>query len=143
MAVGLDHIVIPSRDKVASSRFLAEILGLDPPRASGHFMALDLANGVTLDYDDREDFHRHHCAFRVGVEDFNGALERLAAVGVTHYADPGHQHAGEINRMGATAGFYFDDPDGHNMEVFTDAVAGVADVAWRSPTDSGPGASRV
>jgi hypothetical protein len=32
MAVDLNHVIIPSHDKVGSSRFLAEILGIDSPR---------------------------------------------------------------------------------------------------------------
>ncbi len=50
MAVELNHIIIPSHDKVASSRFLAEILGIDPPQPVSHFMALNVSNGVTRDY---------------------------------------------------------------------------------------------
>ncbi|MDQ1479548.1 MAG: hypothetical protein QOI44_409, partial [Actinomycetota bacterium] len=47
MAVELNHIIVPSRDKVGSSRFLADILGIDPPRPVGHFMAAQTANGVS------------------------------------------------------------------------------------------------
>jgi hypothetical protein len=64
MAVELNHIIIPSHDKVRSSRFLAEILGIDPPQAAGHFMTVRVSNGVTLDYDDADEFQSQHCAFR-------------------------------------------------------------------------------
>ncbi len=119
MAVELNHIIIPSRDKVASSQFLAEILGIDPPRLVSHFMAVEVSNGVTLDYDDADEFRPQHCAFLVGDDDFDAIFERVTDAGITHYADPSHSNSGEINRRNGGRGFYFADPDGHNMEVFT------------------------
>ena len=119
MPVELNHIVIPSRQKVASAQFLAEILGLAPPQAVGHFLALRLANGVTLDYDDAEDFRPQHCAFLVTDEEFDAIFDRVASAGITYYADPWHRHPGVVNQRAGGRGFYFSDPDGHNMEVFT------------------------
>jgi len=119
MAVELNHIIVASRDKVGSSKFLADILGLGPPRAVSHFMAVEVANGVTLDYDDAEDFPPQHCAFLVSDEEFEAIFERVKTAGVTYYADPNHRSANEINRRNDGRGFYFCDPDGHNMEVFT------------------------
>jgi len=119
MAVELNHTIVPSRDKATSAPFLAGILGLGPPREVSHFLALEVANGVTLDYDDAEQVPAHHYAFLVRDDEFDGILERVTAAGVTHYADPSHRHPGEINHRNGGRGFYFADPDGHNMEVFT------------------------
>jgi len=121
MAVELNHIIIPSRSKVASSQFLAEMLGIDPPQPVSHFMALQVSNGVTLDYDDADEFRPQHCAFLVGDDDFDAIFERIIGAKITHYADPSHSEPGEINRRNGGRGFYFADPDGHNMEVFTKA----------------------
>jgi catechol 2,3-dioxygenase-like lactoylglutathione lyase family enzyme len=119
MSVELNHIIIPSHDKGSSSRFLADILGVDPPRPVSHFMAVETSNGVTLDYDDVEQFSSQHCAFLVSDAEFDAILERVTAARVTYFADPAHGHAGEVNRRNGGRGFYFSDPDGHNMEVFT------------------------
>lgn len=119
MAVELNHVIVPSLDKKRSSRFLAGILGLGPPRAVSHFMTLELSNGVTLDYDDAEEFRPHHCAFLVTDDEFDAIFDRVRVAQVTHYADPIHRHAGEINRRNGGRGIYFSGPDGHNMEVFT------------------------
>src|SRR3954471_11665489 len=108
---------MPSRDKVGSSRFLADILGIVPPRAVSHFMAVQLSNGVTLDYDDAEDFHAQHCAFLVADDEFDAILRRVVARDVMYFADPSHRHPREVNRRNGGRGFYFADPDGHNMEV--------------------------
>jgi catechol 2,3-dioxygenase-like lactoylglutathione lyase family enzyme len=121
MAVELNHIIIPSRDKHASSRFLAQILGIDAPRPVSHFMAVQLENGVTLDYDDADEFRAQHCAFLVGDDEFDAIFERVTAAEITYYADPSHRYAGVVNTRNGGRGFYFADPDGHNMEVFTAA----------------------
>jgi catechol 2,3-dioxygenase-like lactoylglutathione lyase family enzyme len=119
MPAELNHTIVLSRDKARSSRFLADILGLGPPRAVSHFVAVELSNGVTLDYDDAEQFPAHHYAFLVSDEEFDAIFGRVQAAGVMHYADPNHRQPNEINRRGGGRGFYFSDPDGHNMEVFT------------------------
>jgi catechol 2,3-dioxygenase-like lactoylglutathione lyase family enzyme len=119
MSVELNHIIIPSRDKAKSASFLAGILGLDPPQAVSHFMAVQVANGVTLDYDDADAFRSQHCAFLVSDAEFDAIFERVKAAGVTYFADPGHTQPAETNTRAGGRGFYFDDPDRHNMEVFT------------------------
>jgi catechol 2,3-dioxygenase-like lactoylglutathione lyase family enzyme len=119
MPVELNHIIIPSHDKGGSSRFLADILGVDPPRPASHFMAVETSNGVTLDYDDVEQFSSQHCAFLVSDAEFDAILERVIVARVTYFADPAHRQADEVNRRNGGRGFYFSDPDGHNMEVFT------------------------
>jgi catechol 2,3-dioxygenase-like lactoylglutathione lyase family enzyme len=117
--VQLNHIIIPSHDKMASATFLAELLGLDPPRAVSHFMAVTVSNGVTLDYDDVDDFRPQHCAFLVSDEEFDAIFERVRAAGLDFFADPSHKYPEVVNNRNGGRGFYFSDPDGHNMEVFT------------------------
>jgi catechol 2,3-dioxygenase-like lactoylglutathione lyase family enzyme len=124
MPVELNHIIVPSRDKVRSSRFLADILGIDPPRPVSHFMAVQTSNGVSLDYDDAEDFNSLHYAFLVGEHEFEAIFERVVSADIEYYADPSHRHAGAVNARNGGRGFYFSDPDGHNMEVFTVAPLG-------------------
>lgn len=117
MAVELNHTIVPSRDKSAAARFLAEILGLPDPVSFGHFVCVEVANGVTLDYDDREDFEPGHYAFLVAEEDFDSIFRRVQERRLAYWADPGHRRINEINGNGR--GFYFSDPSGHNMEVLT------------------------
>ena len=119
MAVALNHIVIPSRDKKSSATFLAEILGLAPPVPFAHFVTLETANGVSLDYDDADDPRPQHCAFLVTEEEFGAIFSRVVARQVACFADPRHREAGVINHGHGGRGFYFAGPDGHNMEVLT------------------------
>jgi len=117
MGVELNHTIVPVRDKEASAAFLAEILGLDPPKQFGPFLCVETANGVSLDYDDRSAPEHHHYAFLVSEEEFDAIFARVTGRGLTYWADPGHQQENRINSHGR--GFYFEDPSGHNMEVLT------------------------
>ncbi len=121
MTVQLNHTIIPVPDKRAAAAFLAEILGLDPPRPAGPFLCVETANGVTLDYDDRQPPARHHYAFLVTEEEFDAIFARVTKRGLAYWADPGHQQENVLNDNGR--GFYFEDPAGHNMEVLTRAPA--------------------
>ncbi len=119
MGVQLNHTIVPAQDKQASAAFLAEILGLDPPKPFGPFVCVETDNGVSLDYDDRSGPEHHHYAFLVSEEEFDAIFDRVTERGLTYWADPGHQRKNQINAHGR--GFYFEDPSGHNMEVLTRA----------------------
>lgn len=119
MAVELNHTIVSSHDKVGSSRFLAEILGVAPPQAVKGFMAVQLSNSVTLDYADADEFRSQHLAFLVSDDEFDGIFERITGAGITFYADPFHGYPGELRHRDGGRGFYFSDPDGHNIEVFS------------------------
>jgi catechol 2,3-dioxygenase-like lactoylglutathione lyase family enzyme len=119
MSVQLNHIIIPAHDKHASAKFLADILGVPVGQPVDPFVPITMSNAVTLDYMNREDFHSHHCAFLVDEDEFDAAFTRVQQSGITYYADPGHEHPGEINHHWGGRGVYFDDPNGHNMEILT------------------------
>ncbi|WP_282692851.1 VOC family protein [Streptomyces sp. CC208A] len=122
--VQLNHTIVHSSDRSASARFLAGILGLQVDAPFGPFLPVDLANGVTLDFYEVEDAEGHpiqsqHYAFLVQDEDFDAMIARLEAAGITYYADPNHTRPNEVNDLFGGRGAYFDDPDGHNMEIMT------------------------
>lgn len=125
MTVELNHTIIRAYDKVASARFLAGILGLPVGEQIGPFMPIRLGNNVTLDYADADadadtgGAHPQHYAFLVSESEFDAAFTRIKDAGVAYYADPAHQRPGEINHLNGGRGFYFDDPNGHNMELLT------------------------
>lgn len=119
--VRLDHTVVHAHDRQLSAEFLATILGLEVAAPFGPFLPVDLGNGVTLDYYELRDepIQSQHYAFLVPDEQFDTMIARLEAVGVTYYADPGHTEPGRTNDLFGGRGAYFDDPDGHNMEIMT------------------------
>lgn len=121
MSVELNHTIVAAHDKHASAAFLAEVLDLKVGGEVGPFVQLELANGVTLDYMDREEFSSQHFAFLVDDELFDAAHQRLLDRGIDTWADPDHEQPGEINTRWGGRGVYFPDPAGHNMEILTRA----------------------
>ncbi|MDT3680530.1 MAG: VOC family protein [Burkholderiaceae bacterium] len=120
MPACLDHTIVHAHDRHASASFLAEMLGLAPPQPAGRFAAVALGNGVTLDYIDAEEpFDRTHYAFAVSDDEFDAIFARVRERGLTWWADPAHQRPNETYLHGDSRGFYFDDPDGHRLEVLT------------------------
>ena len=120
MAIELNHTIVAARDAQASAAFLAELLGLAAPFRFDPFHCVTLDNGVTLDFmatDD--DIVCQHYAFLVGEDDFDRVFGRIRERGLTYWADPGQQHPGEINRCDGGRGVYWDDPNGHRLEILT------------------------
>jgi len=125
MAVELNHTIIWCSDKQRSAAFLTGILGRPPPRPFHHFLVVDLDNEVSLDFFQKEgSVSRQHYAFLVGEAEFDAAFERIRARGLTHWADPARTKAGEINRHDGGRGVYFEDPDGHLLELITRPYGG-------------------
>ncbi|GAB3122093.1 VOC family protein [Streptomyces calidiresistens] len=120
-AVQLNHTVVHATDRRLSAEFIATILGLEVGAPFGPFLPVDLGNGVTLDYHEKRDepIQPQHYAFLVPEDRFDAMIARLEAAGVTHYADPHHTEPHRINHLFGGRGAYFDDPDGHNMEILT------------------------
>ena len=67
----------------------------------------------------REEFRPGHYAFLVSDAEFDAAFARIRAQGVRYYADPRRTKPGEINHLHGGRGVYFDDPNGHVMEIIT------------------------
>ena len=120
MAVQLNHTVVAARDKQVSADFLAEILGLSTPAPFGPFMMVQAENEVTLDFiDSGGEVVSQHYAFLVGDGEFDEIFGRIRERGLSYWADPFHREPGEINTRDGGRGLYFDDPDGHNLEILT------------------------
>lgn len=120
MAVELNHTIVNCTDKEASARFLANILGLGEPSRFGPFAVVELANGASLDFaDDHGQPHGQHYAFLVSEEEFDQIHARIVDRGLTYWADPSHRQEGRINTNDGGRGLYWNDPDGHNLEIIT------------------------
>lgn len=116
----LNHTIIWCRDKAVSATFLAEMLGLAAPEPFLHFLVVRLANHVSVDFMEKDGpVAPQHYAFLVSDAEFDGVMERIAARGLPHWADPARTRPGEINRHFGGHGVYFPDPDGHLLEAIT------------------------
>ncbi len=120
MGVQLNHTIVRASDKQSSAHFLADILGLPPPTAYGPFLVVEVDNGVSLDFaDDHGRAHPQHYAFLVGEEEFDAIHGRIVERGLDDWADPFHHQPGQINTNDGGRGLYWDDPDGHILEIIT------------------------
>ena len=121
MPVELNHTIVAARDRRASAEFLATILGLEVSAPFGPFIPVVTSNGVTLDFADSDstEIVSQHYAFLVSEEDFDAIFARIQERGLTYYADPFHQQVGRINHNDGGRGAYFEDPNGHNLEIIT------------------------
>lgn len=120
MAVELNHTIVAAHDKKASARFLADLLGLEVAPEYGPFVPVQMPNGVTLDYmDTAESITPQHYAFLVSEDEFDTIFARVREAGLTFWADPHHDRPGSINHNDGGRGAYFDDPNGHNLEILT------------------------
>ena len=120
MAVHLNHTIVHARNADDSARFLAEILGLAPPRRFGPFLVVDTANGVSLDFlGTDEPMSIEHYAFLVSEQEFDEIFGRIRARGLDYWADPAGRNKGAINHHDGGRGVYLRDPSGHYLEVIT------------------------
>jgi catechol 2,3-dioxygenase-like lactoylglutathione lyase family enzyme len=120
VSVELNHTIVSCRDQQRSASFLTEILGLPAATRFGHFLVVQADNGVSLDYSETSgDITSQHYAFLVGESEFDTAFGRIRDQELTYWADPARSRPGEINRRDGGRGLYFEDPDGHMMEILT------------------------
>ena len=125
MSIRFDHTVVAVRDKDATAAYLADLLGLAPAVPYGPFLMHTFANGA----------HVHlatsasapvstHLAFRTGEATFDQVLEQVRRRGISYWADPFRREPGAVYTDDGDRGFYWNDPDGHVLELITDAPEG-------------------
>ncbi len=77
-------------------------------------------NGANLDYMDTDgEITPQHYAFLISEAEFDEILGRIRDRNLTHWADPGRRQPGEINHHDGGRGVYFEDPNGHLLELIT------------------------
>jgi catechol 2,3-dioxygenase-like lactoylglutathione lyase family enzyme len=119
MAITLNHTIVHVRDSERTAGFFCEILGLAPARRLAHFTIVQVGpTSLDLLQTDQEISSRH-LAFLVSEGEFDGIFDRLRERGIRYWADPFHREPGQINRWDDGRGVYFDDPNGHLLEVIT------------------------
>ena len=120
MSVQLNHTIVWCRDKQKSATFLTDVLGLQSATPFGPMLVVQLNNGVSLDfYENDGEISSQHYAFLISEDDFDQIFARIRDRGLQYWADPGKHRAGEISRNDGGRGLYFEDPDGHFLEVLT------------------------
>jgi len=119
MAVRLNHTIVTARDRDASATFLTEVLGLSAPLSFGPFAVVQIGD-TSLDFMESDgEIVSQHYAFLVSEQEFDEIFGRIRERGLPYWADPYRQKRGEINGWDDGRGVYFDDPNGHLLEIIT------------------------
>jgi catechol 2,3-dioxygenase-like lactoylglutathione lyase family enzyme len=120
MAPKLNHTIVAARDRNASALFLSEILALEAPLVLGPFALVKVGDELTLDFmETHEEIKPQHYAFLVSETDFDEIFSRIKARGLPYWADPQRSKRDQINHWDDGRGVYFEDPNGHLLEILT------------------------
>ena len=125
MPIDLNHTIVHARDARASAVFLAEVLGRGAPVRFGPFYGVELDNGVTLDFIQTDEVVLvEHYAFIVSEDEFDQIFGRIRERKLPYWADPAHQQPDRINHHDGGRGVYWNDPNGHYLEIITRPYGG-------------------
>jgi catechol 2,3-dioxygenase-like lactoylglutathione lyase family enzyme len=119
MAILLDHTIVPAKDKRGSATFLAEIFGLKVKPGEGYFAQVQVNDSLTFDFADETEPQSHHYAFHISDAEFEAIYRRVKAKGLPYGSGPYNHTDGKIYTRRGGRGFYFEDPNGHLIEVMT------------------------
>jgi catechol 2,3-dioxygenase-like lactoylglutathione lyase family enzyme len=117
IAVEVNRIVIPAKDKRATAALLAYVLGLKVEADAGHFVRIRGSDGLTLDFSQPTACWAFQCALLVSDAEFDDALSRIHSGAIDFYAGFDRTGRGEINHLHGARHIYFDDPNGHLFEL--------------------------
>ncbi len=69
--------------------------------------------------DTQDEIVSQHYAFLITEAEFDEIFVRIRKRGVDYWSDPGRSRPGEINHNDNGRGVYFEDPNGHLLEIIT------------------------
>jgi catechol 2,3-dioxygenase-like lactoylglutathione lyase family enzyme len=122
MPVHLDHLLVPSRNRIAAARLLADLLGVRwaEQGTAGPFSPVYVNDGLTLDFDEwTTPLPQLHFCFRVESAEFEAILARIKAAGIAFRSLPHGPDDGQVNPAFGGKLVYWSEPDGHVWEVLT------------------------
>jgi catechol 2,3-dioxygenase-like lactoylglutathione lyase family enzyme len=125
MTVHLDHLMVPSRDKAAAARLLAELLGVPWSETGvGPFAPVYVNDGLTLDFDEwTGPIPLIHYCFRVDEGGFDAILGRIEAAGIAYRSSVHGPVDSRIDTQHGGRIVYWNEPDGHQWEMLTASYA--------------------
>lgn len=119
MTIKLDHTIVSAKDRDHSARFLSELLGLPAPKIVEPFSVVKIGD-TSLDFIQTSDeIQPQHYAFLVTEADFDAVFQRITERRLPYWADPSHREQDKINTWDGGRGVYWNDPNGHLLEIIT------------------------
>jgi catechol 2,3-dioxygenase-like lactoylglutathione lyase family enzyme len=117
----LDHMILRVSDPAASIRFYEGVLGFRHEGRAGPFEVVRVNEGFTLDLLAEPPGEQLHLAFRVDPEHFERVMvqlrERRIPFGGHHMDRSSGQPQPQYGARGLALACYFEDPDGHHLEI--------------------------
>jgi len=123
----LDHLIVPSHDRKASAKLLADLLAVRSGESFGIFSAAYVNEDLTIDFMDSDQFDVHHYCFMVSDGEFDAILTRLKEKKIPYRSSPHGPMDMKINTENGGKNLYWFDADGHNWEILTVSYARPAD----------------
>jgi catechol 2,3-dioxygenase-like lactoylglutathione lyase family enzyme len=125
MTIELDHVIVPSANKLAAAELLGRILGVPwSSRGVGPFCPVYVNGGLTLDIDQNDGpLPMLHYCFRMSVDEFDALVARLRALGIRYRSTPHGPADMQVNLGHGGRIVYWSDPDGHVWEALTESYA--------------------
>lgn len=125
MAVHLDHLLVPSRNRLVAAKQLAELLGVSwSATGVGPFAPVFVNDGLTLDFDEWPDpIPLIHYCFRVDDAEFDAILGRIRAAGIPYRSAVRGPVDCRVDTAHGGRIVYWNEPDGHQWEMLTVSYA--------------------
>jgi catechol 2,3-dioxygenase-like lactoylglutathione lyase family enzyme len=123
MAIRLDHIIVPSHDRVEAAKLLAGLLDVPWEASRGDFAPVYVNETLTLDFAERPQFESHHICFHVEDAEFDAILARIRAAKITYRSRPHGDDDMKVNTRLGGKNLYWKDADGHLWEILTVSYA--------------------
>ena len=122
MAIRLDHVIVPSRNRFEGAKFLAGLLGVPWAESHGHFTPVYVNETLTFDFAEREGSRAITSASTSAMQSStrsSTASRRPASRTAAIRSARRHQ----INRRLGGKNLYWQDADGHLWEILTVSYA--------------------
>jgi len=114
----LDHTIVPAKNPQSSAEFYADILGLVNMGKYEHFHAVVVDETLKLLFSQKDQFESRHYAFIVTEQEYATIFGRIKAHSELTYGDsPADRENKEVYSSRGREGFYFDDENGHILEI--------------------------
>jgi catechol 2,3-dioxygenase-like lactoylglutathione lyase family enzyme len=123
MAIRLDHVIVPSQERLAAAKLLAGLLDVPWEESRGDFTPVYVNETLTLDFANREQFESHHFCFHVSDGEFDAIFSRIQEARIKYRSRPHGEDDMRINTRLGGKNVYWRDADGHLWEILTVSYA--------------------
>ncbi len=126
MHVSLDHLIVPTKNRIQSAQLLGTLLGVPWAEQGkvGPFSPVFINEELTIDFDEwTETVPKMHYCFRVNSTDFERILSRIRSAGLPFRSLPHGADDYIVNNAFGCSLVYWSEPDGHVWEILTVSYA--------------------